>query len=161
MTQSKTPAARSAAETKADLQSASELVLERERKRKRRAKARARRQQQKRERDQLAAVERMQQSIEVIKWCIVGIATVIFLGIVLGVWTLIKVQGEVAKVQAEVEKAQPQVERIINEVTEIVDEVEKVREKLHNPMQSIGAAFGKELDDKIKLYVGEKVGGEN
>ena len=162
MTERKTPSTRTKSPkndslTQDEMQSAAEMVLERERKRKRRAAVRERRRQAQREKEQLAAVQRMHTSIEVIKWCIVGITTVMVLGILLAIWTLVQVRGEVTKVQAEVEKVQPHVERIVGEVTDIVDEVEKVRESLRHPMETVGMMFGQELDAKLRALVGERL----
>ena len=148
----------SAAATQQEMKAAAELVLGKEEKRIRRAEMRARRQRRKREKEQLAAVQRMQQSIELMKWCIVSITAIMFLGIVLAIWTLSAVHDEVVKVQSEVDKIRPDVERVINEVNEVVDEVEKVREALRNPMQSIGSAFGAELDAKLNNFMGSRMG---
>ncbi len=88
----------------------------------------------------------MRQSVEVIKWCIVGIATIMLIGIIIAIWTLSAVNREVEKVQGR--------------VSEIKMEVERVRESLRNPMQSVGSAFGKELDTKLKTYLGNKLAPE-
>ena len=140
-----------------DMQAAAALVLEREEERQTRLEKRRQRQTRQREKQQLAAVHRMQQSIEVMKWCIVGITTIMFLGIVTAIWTLSALNTEVEKIKAEVEKVQPEVERIVGEVASVVDEVERVRDALHNPMQSIGTAFGKELDDKLQNFMGNRL----
>ena len=140
----------------ASLQAAVELVLKRDAERKKRKAARALRRQRRREKEQLAAVQRMQQSIEVMKWCIVMITTVMFLGILITIWTLTSLNSELAKVQDEVEQARPQVERIITEVNEVVDQVQRVREALNNPMQSIGSAFGRELDQKLQNFLNQR-----
>jgi len=146
-------------EEQSDLQAAADLVLEREEIRLRRLEKRRQRQARQREKDQLAAVHRMQTSIEVMKWCIVGIATIMFLGIVIAIWTLSAVHDEVVRVQAEVEEVRPVVERVISEVNDVVDGVEKLKVSLQNPMQSIGSAFGKELDAKLQSYMGTTLGG--
>jgi ElaB/YqjD/DUF883 family membrane-anchored ribosome-binding protein len=152
-----TPTAKSTAPTtQQELKAAAELVLEKEEKRIRRAEMRARRQRRKREKEQLAAVHQMQQSIEVMKWCIVGIATVMFVGIILAIWTLSAVHDEVVKVQTDVELVRPQVENVINEVTAVAKEVGRVREALHNPMQSMGGLIGRELDQKIQSLMNLK-----
>ena len=88
----------------------------------------------------------MQQSVEVIKWCIVGIATIMLTGIIVAIWTLSAVNREVEKVQGH--------------VSEIQMEVERVRESLRHPMESVGNAFGKELDTKLKSYLGNKLAPE-
>ncbi len=133
------------------------MVLEKEQKRKERAVRRAHRRSQQREKDQLAAIRRMQDSIELMKKCIVVITTIRVLGVVTAIWTLFALNTEVEKIQAEIEKAQPQIERIIGEVAIVVDEVERVRESLKNPMQSIGSAFGKELDMKLQSFMNSRI----
>ena len=156
--QSKKQTSKIVAEPDADLRAAAALVLERDEKRKERMEKRRQRQARQREKEQLAAVHRMQQSIEVMKWCIVGITSIMFLGIVIAIWTLSSLHTELEKVQADVEKVRPQVERIIEEVALVAVEVDRVREALRNPMQSIGSAFGAELDAKLQNYMGIKLG---
>jgi cell division protein FtsL len=153
-----TPNTRSKNEESADvdLHAAAELVLERDATRRKRNAARARRRQRQREKEQLAAVQRMRQSIEVMKWCMVSITIVMFLGILIAIWTLTSLNSELGKVHDEVEKARPQVERVITEVNEVVDQVQRVRETLNNPMQSIGSAFGRELDQKLQNYLNQR-----
>lgn len=145
----------------AEVQAAAAMVLEREEKRIERLEKRRQRQARQREKAQLTAVHRMQQSIEIIKWCIVGITSIMFLGIVIAVWTLLALRVEVEKVQGEIEKIQPKIEKIVTEVNDVVDEVERVRESLKNPMQSIGSAFGNELDAKLQDFMGSKFGADD
>lgn len=111
---------------------AAELILERERRRRERKKAKAARERRKREAEQLAAVQRMQQSIEIIKWCIVGIATVMFLGLCIGIFTLVQVQREVSEIERQ---------------------VDHVKERLSHPLESIGGMFGRELDSKLESLI--------
>lgn len=158
VTPPKKPTNAATSEQQAELQAAAALVLELQEKRRIRLEKRRQRQARQREKEQLAAVHRMQQSIEVMKWCMVIIATIMLGGVVVAVWFLSAVNAEVEKIQAEVEKVQPQVEKIIGEVAVVVDEVERIREGLKNPMQSIGSAFGKELDAKLQDFVGKKLG---
>lgn len=152
---------RKTSQTQAELQAAAKLVLEQEEERVRRAEMRAERRKRRREKEQLAAVKRMHESIEVIKKCMVFIASVMFIGVVLAVWSLFAVHDQVEKVQAEVEKVQPQVEKVINEVTDVVDEVGRVREALRNPLQSMGSAFGAELDSKLKNFMQNRLGSDD
>lgn len=116
-----------------DIQAAAALVLERERRRGRMLAVRERRRQRRQRKEQLAAVQRMRQSIEVIKWCIVGIASVMFVGLVIGIVTLMRVQTEVAEIERN---------------------VDHVREAMRHPMQSLGASFGEELDEKLQSLIG-------
>lgn len=116
-----------------EMQSAAALVLQQERQRKRRANVRARRLHRKRQKEQLAAVQRMHYSVEVIKWCMIGIATVMFISLVILIWTIIKVQNDVAVIERQ---------------------VDHVRESLRHPMESLGRTFGKELDEKLNSVLG-------
>lgn len=122
-----------------DMQAAAALVLERERERKRRVAARARRRQREQQKEHHEAVQRMRRSIEVIKWCVVGIATVMLVGLAISVGVLFRVQSEVSKIERQ---------------------VDHVRESLRHPMQSLGASFGKELDEKLGSLMGTAVDAE-
>ena len=151
--------------TQQELKAAAELVLKKEEKRIHRAEMRARRQRRKREKEQLAAVQHMQQSIEVMKWCIVGIAAVMFLGIVIAVWVLVLLNSKVHEVQADLDELRPgveevveTVERVVVQVGDAVDEVARVREALRNPMESIGGSIGRNLDSKIQTLISERLG---
>ena len=116
----------------ADIQAAAALVLERERERKERAATRARKQRRQRAKEQHFAIKRMLHSIEIIKWCIVGIATVMALGLIAGLITLMSVQSKVAEIERQ---------------------AEQVREALRHPMQSLGSTFGRELDQKLESLI--------
>ena len=148
------------ADPQAELLAAAEAIVEREQRRVQRGAVRAHRQRRERERQQLATVRQMQQSIEVIKWCMVGIAAVMFLGIAIAIWTLSALHGEVVRVKAEAEKFQPQVERVISEVTAVVDEIERVREAVHHPMHSIGGMIGDQLDSRVRALLDSRFGTE-
>ena len=149
-------------------QSAAELLLEMEEKRKARRAKRAERAKRKREQEQLAAVQRMQQSIETMKHCIIGITTIMLAGIVIAIWVLVilnskvhELQAELDKIQPTVDKIPPTVEKIVEQVNGAIEEVEKVREALRNPMESIGGVIGRNLDAKLQGLVDERLGGGN
>ena len=160
-TQTRKSTSKIIAEQDADLQAAAALVLEGEEKRQERLEKRRQRQARQRERAQLAAVHRMQQSIEVMKWCIVGITTIMFLGIVIVIWTLSPLPTELEKVQADVEKVRPQVERIIEEVALVAEEVDRVAKLCEIQCNRSAAQFGAELDAKLQNYVGGKLGSDD
>lgn len=144
MNQDKTSGAKS--KTDKDMVAAAAKVLDRERKRKRRARAQARKERQQRELAQHAAVLQIQRSIEVVKWCLVSISSVMLLGIILGVWTLISVHDEVERVQAY--------------VADIQRQVDQVKVSLQNPMEAVGGMFGRELDQKLDSLLNRNRGGE-
>ena len=150
-------------QSKQEVQLAAQLVLEQEEKRKRLARLRARRASRRREKEQLAAVQRMQQSIETMKLCILSITAIMLAGVVIAIWVLAALNSKLHEVQAEMEQARPQVEEIVQQVETIVvqvgdavDEVEKVRDALRNPMQSMGSMFGAELDAKLNKLIGAR-----
>jgi cell division protein FtsL len=131
-------------ETTTDLQAAAALVLEREEERKRLAKIRARRRRRRREREQEASIKRMHQSIEIIKWCMISISTIMVISIIIAIWALIQVRAEVEKVNGY--------------VADIERQVDHVKESLNHPLESIGGMFGRELDSKIDSFLKKKVG---
>lgn len=121
------------------MEKAAELILRKEKKRIRREKKRRRKEaelaeQRRREQEeaQLLLLKKMQQSIEVIKWCIVGIAAVMFLGIAIGIYTLIQVQSKVSEIERQ---------------------VDHVKESLSHPLESMGGMFGRELDSKLDQFL--------
>ena len=115
------------------MQAAAALVLEQDRKRKRRAEIRARKRHRRQRKEQLEAVQRMHHSVEVIKRCMVLIAGVMLVGLVVLVWTIVKVKNDVAVIERQ---------------------VDHVRESLRHPMQSLGSTFGRELDQKLNAALG-------
>ena len=137
----------------AELQAAANMVLQRERQRKRRRARRQKRRARRREKGQFIAMQRMHQSIEVMKWCMVSITAIMFLGILIAIGTLSALHTELEKVNQEVEKFRPDVEQVVAEVKDVVQEMGQIREAVRNPMQSIGSAFGAELDQKLKNYL--------
>lgn len=119
---------------------AAALILEYERKRKRRARKKSRRRQRRAEREHQAAMERMQKSVEVIKWCVVVISSVMAISLIIGLIVLHQVRNEV--------------ERVKGEVQDIQREAEMIREKIRHPMQTIGGALGNQLDSKVSELLG-------
>lgn len=115
-----------------DVHAAAALVLERERERERRSAIRERKRRRRQRKQQLEAAKRMRQSVEVIKWSVVGIATVMFVGLMLGVVTLFRVHSEVAQIERQ---------------------IDLVRESLRRPMESLGASYGKQLDQKLQSLI--------
>ncbi len=105
--------------------------------------------QKHRERD--ALVSRMMRSIEVIKWCIVGIVTSMFLSLVVLIVVVLQIREEVERVKVEAEK-------IMVQVHEIQDEAERIREKIRHPLEALGGTLGRRLEAEIGGLIGS---GEN
>ena len=74
-------------------------------------------------------------SVNVIKWCIISMTTVMFLSIVTVVLIVIEVEREA--------------ERIKGQVQEIQREAELIRDKIRHPLETAGSALGRKLEEKI------------
>ncbi len=120
-------------------QDAAEVILEYERKRKRRARVRARRSRREAEKQHHAAMERMLHSIEVIKWCVLSISSVMVISLIVGLIVLNSVKNEVQRVKSEVE--------------DIQREAELIREKIRHPLETIGGTLGRRLENNISGYL--------
>ncbi len=116
------------------LQREEQLAKEEGRKRRKRIKRRHK------ERD--AHIGQMLRSIETIKWCIIGIVSVMFLALMVLIVVVIQVKSEVAKVNAEAEK-------IMVRVHEIQEEAEKIREKIRHPLETLGGTLGRQLEQRL------------
>ena len=96
---------------------------------------RKRRQRVRRKQEQVqASITKLHQSIEVIKWCIVGITVVMFLSLTILVIVVWQIGNEATRIKSEVEVIKGEAEKI---VTEIGDEADKIRDKLQNPLHTI------------------------
>lgn len=134
--------AKSAAEdgsAKMSAEEAAAIILDQERRR----QNRARRRRRAAERRHHAAMERMRQSIEVIKWCILIISAVMVFSLAMGLVVLTEVENEV--------------ERIKGEVTAIQREAELIRDKIRHPMETLGGSLGRGLDSSVRGRLGIEV----
>ncbi len=84
-----------------------------------------------------AAMNRMARSVEIIKYCVLSISSVMAISLVIGILVLMEVEREA--------------ERIKGEVVEIEREAERIYEKLSNPFQALGAGFDRELKQRLGL----------
>ncbi len=129
--------------TTEELMQAVGLLIERQesldRQQRRRAQLRLRR---RREQTQ-ASISKLAYSIEVIKWCVVGITTVMVLSLLVIILVVNQVKGEVEKVTIEVERIQ--------------HEAEAIRDKIRHPLETLGATMGRRLEGSIGEYIGGDV----
>jgi len=132
--------------TTKELTSAVSQLLEREERRVvQQRKKRRRRVHQRREETQ-ASIRQLTHSIEVIKWCIVGIATFLGLALLVMIFVVMQVRSEAGRIKSEVEGIKGQAETMVRQIEE---EADKIREKIQNPLRSIGGALGGQLDARI------------
>ena len=114
-----------------EVQAAAAMMLEREETRKQQARKRAKRRRRALRRAERRAVQKMHQSIEVIKWCIVAICTVWLISFIISIAVLIRVQSKLAEIEKQVQG------------------IQKVME---NPFASAGSRLGGQVDDKLREF---------
>ena len=134
-------------ETKAmntkELTQAVSLLLAREEAREKKQRRRARQHVRHRRAEMEAAIAKLTHSIEVIKWCIVLITTVMVVSLVIVILVVMEVEREAERIKAEVQHIQR--------------EAEMIRDKIRHPLQTIGGTLGRQAEDKIS----ELLGGES
>lgn len=101
----------------------------------------------KRHKERDATIAHMLQSIEVIKWCILGVVSTMLLALLVLIVVVMQVRAEVERVKIEAEK-------IMVQVHEIQDEAEKIREKIRHPLEALGGTLGRKLEAEIGSMMG-------
>ena len=114
---------------------AAELLVqreeEREQTRREKAERRRRKRRRKRCREERESVQRMHRSIEVIKWCIVGICAVWVVSFVISIMVLVRVHTRVVEIEGQ---------------------VKRIQHVMENPFSSAGARLGSDLDARLKEW---------
>ncbi|MEW4490475.1 hypothetical protein AB1L42_20485 [Thalassoglobus sp. JC818] len=110
------------------------LVEQAERRERRRERLKRKRRKDRRRAEHLAMV-RMQRSVEVMKWCLVSISSVMAIGLIVGLVVLNSVRAEA--------------ERIKSEVQHIQREAEMIRDKIRHPLETLGGTLGRSLESRI------------
>lgn len=119
------------------------LLLERQESHDRQQRRRSQQRVRRRRKQMQASISRLAYSIEVIKWCVVGITTVMVLSLLVIILVVYQVKGEVEKVTVEVERIQR--------------EAEAIRDKIRHPLENLGATMGRRLEGSIGEYIGGDV----
>ena len=134
-----------------ELTQAVSLLLEREETREAQQSRRRRQRVRKRRQEMEQSIAQLTHSIEVIKWCIITIASVMAAGLLILILVIWEISNEAERIKGEVQQIKGEAEAI---VTQIEDEANKIRDKLQNPMRTIGGALGGQLDQKIGNALG-------
>lgn len=134
-----------------ELTQAVSLLLEREEARIAQERRKNRRRVRRRRQEMHASMEKLAHSIEIIKWSIVGIATVMAISLVILVIVVWQIGNEAQRIKGEVEQIKVEAESIVHQIE---DEADKIRDKIHHPLRSIGGALGGQLDQKISGVLG-------
>jgi hypothetical protein len=115
-------------------------LLDREETQDRKERRRARRRLRRRRKEMEMSVSQLTSSIEVIKWCIVGITFVMFLSLVILIAVVLEIQSEAERIKFEVQRIQR--------------EAEGLREKIRHPLESLGSTMGRRVEGNLRDYLG-------
>ena len=136
--------------TTQELTRAVELLLDREKERAERQDRRRRRRLRQRHQETQQAVARLATSIEVIKWCIIGIATVMALALVILVSVVWQIGNEAERIKGEVEQVRGEAEQIVRQIQH---EADLIRDKIRHPFESLGGTLGGTLGRQLERQV--------
>jgi Na+-transporting methylmalonyl-CoA/oxaloacetate decarboxylase gamma subunit len=134
-----------------ELTEAVSLLLEREETRVAQQRRKTRRRVHRRREEMRTSINNLAQSIEVIKWCIVGIATVMAIALVILVLVVWEIGNEAERIKGEVQQIRGKAETMVHQIEH---EADMIRDKIQHPLRSIGGALGGQLDEKIGTALG-------
>ena len=103
--------------------------MQRERDERMKARQEAERFRRERRESDRGSVRKMQQSVEVMKWCLLSICAVWVLSFMIAIGVLFKVRHEISMIE---------------------DQVDRIRYRLEHPFASVGERWGGTLDKKLK-----------
>ena len=134
-----------------ELTHAVSLLLEREERRDAQQRRKQRRRVRRRRDEMRESIARLSHSIEVIKWCIVIITSVMATAIVILVVVVWQIGNEAERIKGEVQQIKGEATAIVKQIEH---EADMIRDKIQNPMRTIGEALGKQLDKKVGSVLG-------
>lgn len=137
-----------------ELSAAVTLLLEREETRLDEERRRKRRRVRRRREEMQASISQLTKSIEVIKWCIVGIASVMAASLLILVLVVWQIGNEAQRIKGEVEQIKGEAEMIVRQIQ---IEADLIRDKIQHPLRTIGGAIGGQLESKIGNVLGIEV----
>lgn len=137
--------------TTKELTSAVSLLLEREETRVAQQRRKQRRSVRRRREEMKLSVDKLIHSIEVIKVCIVGIASVMAVSLLILVAVVWQIGNEAERIKGEVEQIKGEAEAIVQQIEH---EADLIRDKIQHPLRSIGGALGGQLESKIGSALG-------
>lgn len=138
------------AKTTQELTVAVNTLLEREENRVEQERRSRRRRIQRRRKQTDAAIERLGQSIEVIKWCIVGITTVMAISLVILIAVIWEIGNEAERIKVEVEEIKGEAEAIVQQIQH---EADLIRDKIRHPLETLGGTLGGSLGRQLESAV--------
>jgi ElaB/YqjD/DUF883 family membrane-anchored ribosome-binding protein len=132
--------------TTKELTSAVSLLLEREETRIAQERRKQRRRVRRRREETHDSISQLTHSIETIKWCIVGIATVMAISLVILIAVVWQLGNEAQRIKGEVEKIRGEAETMVQQIEQ---EADQIRDKIQHPLRTIGGALGGQLDQRL------------
>ncbi len=125
--------------TNAEMREAIQHLLQRDEERIERKQKSALRRERRKQKEKEDGVAKLVKSIEVIKWCVLSISTVMALSLIIGIAVIMEVEREVERIKLRVEVIQ--------------SEAEKIREKIRHPLETIGSGLGRRMEGNIKDFI--------
>lgn len=122
--------------TNAEMREAIQHLLQRNEERIERKQKNALRRERRKKKEKEDGVAKLVKSIEVIKWCVLSISTVMAVSLFIGIAVIMEVEREVERIKLKVEVIQ--------------HEAERIREKIRHPLETLGSGLGRRLEDNIK-----------
>jgi hypothetical protein len=123
----------------AEMREAIQHLLQRDEERIERKQKRALRRERRKQKEKEDGVAKLVKSIEVTKWCVLSISTVMALSMIIGIAVIMEVEREVERIKLKVEVIQ--------------SEAEKIREKIRHPLETIGSGLGRRLEGNVKDFI--------
>jgi len=136
-----------------ELTSAVSLLLEKEEARIEQERRKQRRRVRRRREETQQSISQLTQSIETIKYCIIGIVTVMALALVILITVVWQIGNEAQRIKGEVEQIKSEAESIVKQIEH---EAGLIRDKIQHPLRSLGGVVGSQLESKIGSSLGLK-----
>lgn len=132
--------------TTKELTQAVSLLLQREEERVAKQNRRRRRRVRRRREETHDRIVQITKSIELIKWCIVGIASVMAASLLILIMVVWEIGNEAQRIKGEVEQIKGEAKNIVQKIEH---EADMIRDKIQHPLRTLGGALGGQIEQRI------------